>query len=223
MAARYRSNEDDTRSISKSIFLTNFPDSTTSNDLWKLFQGYGSVVDVYIPNRTSKAGKHFAFVRFIRVDNIDRLVGNLCTLCSGRMHLNANVVRFERTTTKPSRSTFPAKPNNFGTSSFATVLKGNNAPPMLTRDVNNNVGEFIEVRDFRNPSEIQGDSVIKKYLKKSGPQDRSNGGLTHDTEALTRFVPQMYRMLANNLKVLPMLNAPDQTSDPRKGGDCQSR
>ncbi|GJT16135.1 hypothetical protein Tco_0874841 [Tanacetum coccineum] len=27
-------------------------------------------------------------------------------------------------------------------------------------------------------------------------------------------------MLANNLKVLPMLNAPDQTSDPRKGGDC---
>ncbi|GJT16134.1 hypothetical protein Tco_0874840 [Tanacetum coccineum] len=30
-------------------------------------------------------------------------------------------------------------------------------------------------------------------------------------------------MLANNLKVLPMLNAPDQTSDPRKGGDCQSR
>ncbi|GKB05707.1 putative reverse transcriptase domain-containing protein [Tanacetum coccineum] len=26
-------------------------------------------------------------------------------------------------------------------------------------------------------------------------------------------------MLANNLKVLPMLNAPDQTSDPRKGGD----
>ncbi|GJW42047.1 hypothetical protein Tco_0070846 [Tanacetum coccineum] len=28
-------------------------------------------------------------------------------------------------------------------------------------------------------------------------------------------------MLANNLKVLPMLNAPDQTSDPRKGGDCQ--
>ncbi|GJU38272.1 retrovirus-related pol polyprotein from transposon TNT 1-94 [Tanacetum coccineum] len=29
-------------------------------------------------------------------------------------------------------------------------------------------------------------------------------------------------MLANNLKVLPMLNAPDQTSDPRKGGDCHN-
>ncbi|GJZ95951.1 RNA-directed DNA polymerase, eukaryota [Tanacetum coccineum] len=91
MAARYRSNEDDTRSISKSIFVTNFPDSTTSNDLWKLCQGYGSVVDVYIPNRKSKAGKHFAFVRFIRVDNNDRLVGNLCTLWIGRMHLHANL------------------------------------------------------------------------------------------------------------------------------------
>ncbi|GJY74775.1 RNA-directed DNA polymerase, eukaryota [Tanacetum coccineum] len=59
MASRYRSNEDHTRMISKSIFVTNFPDNTTSKDLWKLCQGYGTVVDVYIPNRKSKAGKHF--------------------------------------------------------------------------------------------------------------------------------------------------------------------
>ncbi|GJV13953.1 hypothetical protein Tco_1359276 [Tanacetum coccineum] len=43
---------------------TNFPDSTTSSDLWKLCQSYGSVVDVYIPNRRSKAGETFvALVR----------------------------------------------------------------------------------------------------------------------------------------------------------------
>nr|GFB92350.1 RNA-directed DNA polymerase, eukaryota, nucleotide-binding alpha-beta plait domain protein [Tanacetum cinerariifolium] len=39
----------------------------------------------------SKAGKRFAFVRFIKVDNVDRLVGNLCMLWIGRMHLHANV------------------------------------------------------------------------------------------------------------------------------------
>nr|GEW25036.1 RNA-directed DNA polymerase, eukaryota [Tanacetum cinerariifolium] len=81
--------------ISKSIFITNFPDSTTSSDLCNLLQVYGTVVDVYIPNRRTKAGKRFAFVRFIKVDNVDRLVGNLCTLWIGRMHLHANVVRFE--------------------------------------------------------------------------------------------------------------------------------
>nr|GEV04833.1 RNA-directed DNA polymerase, eukaryota [Tanacetum cinerariifolium] len=68
----------------------NFPDNTTSKDLWEVCQGYGTVVDVYIPNRKSKAGKRFAFVRFIKVENVDRLIGNLYTLWIGRMHLHAN-------------------------------------------------------------------------------------------------------------------------------------
>ncbi|GJY67593.1 RNA-directed DNA polymerase, eukaryota [Tanacetum coccineum] len=34
---------DHTRMISKSIFVTNFPDSSTSNDLWNLCQAYGTV------------------------------------------------------------------------------------------------------------------------------------------------------------------------------------
>ncbi|GJR17649.1 RNA-directed DNA polymerase, eukaryota [Tanacetum coccineum] len=74
MAGRNRSNEDHVRSISKSIFITNFPDHTTSSDLWKLCQAYGSVVDVFIPNRRSKMGKRFAFARFIKVDGIFMLM-----------------------------------------------------------------------------------------------------------------------------------------------------
>nr|GEW72947.1 RNA-directed DNA polymerase, eukaryota, nucleotide-binding alpha-beta plait domain protein [Tanacetum cinerariifolium] len=121
-------NADHTRLISKSIFVTNFPDNTSSKDLWKLCQDYGTVVDVYIPNRKSKAGKRFALVRFIKVENIDRPVGNLCTLWIGRMHLHANVVRFERSPIEASRSASSARPNHIGASSFATVLKGNNKP-----------------------------------------------------------------------------------------------
>ncbi|GKA20030.1 RNA-directed DNA polymerase, eukaryota, nucleotide-binding alpha-beta plait domain protein, partial [Tanacetum coccineum] len=128
MATNFRSNADHTRLISKSIFVTNFPDNTSSKDLWKLCQDYGTVVDVYIPNRKSKAGKRFAFVRFIKVENIDRLIGNLCTLWIGRMHLHANVVRFERSPIQASRSASSARPNHTGASSFATVLKGKNTP-----------------------------------------------------------------------------------------------
>nr|GEU40194.1 RNA-directed DNA polymerase, eukaryota, nucleotide-binding alpha-beta plait domain protein [Tanacetum cinerariifolium] len=108
---QYGSFSDDTRALSKSVFVTNFPDSTSSKDLWTLCQGYGTVVDVYIPNRKSKAGKRFAFVRFIRVINLDRLINNLCTLWIGRMHLHANVVRFAR---PPKRTAYsiptPANP-----------------------------------------------------------------------------------------------------------------
>ncbi|GJV46943.1 zinc finger, CCHC-type containing protein [Tanacetum coccineum] len=64
---------DHTRLISKYIFVTNFPDNTTSKDLWEVCKGYGTVVDAFIPDRKSRAGKRFAFVRFIKVDNVDRL------------------------------------------------------------------------------------------------------------------------------------------------------
>ncbi|GJU29576.1 RNA-directed DNA polymerase, eukaryota, partial [Tanacetum coccineum] len=163
MEARFRSNVDHTQSIFKSIFVTNFPDKTTSKDLWEVCQGYGTVVDVYIPNRKSKAGKRFAFVRFIRVDNIDRLVGNLCTLWIGRMHLHANVVRFER-----SRPTNPIKPDVTGVSSFASVLKGNannlfpttSLPAMVLDDecvVKHNLDNFVmgEVKDFSSINNLR--------------------------------------------------------------------
>nr|GEZ65669.1 RNA-directed DNA polymerase, eukaryota, nucleotide-binding alpha-beta plait domain protein [Tanacetum cinerariifolium] len=52
-------------------------DQLAELDLWKLCQSYGTVVDVYTPNRRSKAEKRFAFVRFIKVDNVDRPVENL--------------------------------------------------------------------------------------------------------------------------------------------------
>ncbi|GJW38061.1 hypothetical protein Tco_0060981 [Tanacetum coccineum] len=49
-----------------------------------------------------KTGKRFAFVRFINVLNLDRLIENLKTIWIGRFHLSANTARFER----PKASTF---------------------------------------------------------------------------------------------------------------------
>ncbi|GJR45914.1 RNA-directed DNA polymerase, eukaryota [Tanacetum coccineum] len=163
MAASFRSNADHTRMISKSIFITNFPDSTTSSDLWKLCNSYGTVVDVYIPNRRSKAGKRFAFVRFIKVDNVDRLVGNLCTLWIGRMHLHANVVRFERPPVRSSRSSQPLRPDQ-PAPSFVSAVKGISVTPlsaspamvlddscMVSRDLGNCVmGEVKQFSSINN-------------------------------------------------------------------------
>nr|GEZ25451.1 RNA-directed DNA polymerase, eukaryota [Tanacetum cinerariifolium] len=56
------------------------------------------------------------------VDNLDRLVGNLCTLWLGRMHLQANIVRYERVSTPPHKPFVPSKP--VGASSYASALKG---------------------------------------------------------------------------------------------------
>ncbi|GJU62965.1 RNA-directed DNA polymerase, eukaryota [Tanacetum coccineum] len=133
MAARNRSNSDHTRLISKSIFVTNFSDNTSAKDLWEVCKGYGTVVDVFIPNHKSRSGKRFAFVWFIKVGNVDRLMENLYTLWIGRMHLHANVVRYDRppiSSSRPNVAPRPtvksvSRPSANGASSFVSVLKGN--------------------------------------------------------------------------------------------------
>nr|GEY83390.1 putative reverse transcriptase domain-containing protein [Tanacetum cinerariifolium] len=71
-------------------------DREVKRDLWKVCNDYGTMVDVFIPNKKSKAGKHFTFVRFIKVLNFDRLIENLKTIWIGRFYLSANPTRFDR-------------------------------------------------------------------------------------------------------------------------------
>ncbi|GJX74031.1 RNA-directed DNA polymerase, eukaryota [Tanacetum coccineum] len=83
-------------------------------DLWRVCNDYGTVVDVFIPIKKSKAGKRFAFVRFIKVINLDRLIENLNTIWIGRFHLYANPVRFERSKkpVSPTQKDMHAAPSN---------------------------------------------------------------------------------------------------------------
>ncbi|GJS85696.1 nucleotide-binding alpha-beta plait domain-containing protein [Tanacetum coccineum] len=74
------SKEVEVQKISISIFITNFPDSFNAKDLWRVCNQYGTVVDTFIPDKRSKANKRYGFVRFIKADNVERLVSNLCTI-----------------------------------------------------------------------------------------------------------------------------------------------
>ncbi|GJY49030.1 RNA-directed DNA polymerase, eukaryota [Tanacetum coccineum] len=104
----YRSKEDDLSRISISIFVSNFPDSFSAKELFQTCKQYGHVVDSFIPQKKSKEGKRFGFVRFINVFSVDRLVNNLCTIWVGRLKLHANVARFQRVPlNKDQKSGFP--------------------------------------------------------------------------------------------------------------------
>nr|GEY91949.1 L-lactate dehydrogenase B-like [Tanacetum cinerariifolium] len=123
---------------------------TILEDLWKLCQSYGTVVDVYILNRRSKAGKRFAFVWFIKVDNVDRLVGNLCMLWIGHMHLHANVVRFERTPSQVPRPSQPVRKATHTGNAFASVVKGNLVSPMSSSPALVLDDTCLKDRDYEN-------------------------------------------------------------------------
>nr|GEX58705.1 nucleotide-binding alpha-beta plait domain-containing protein [Tanacetum cinerariifolium] len=120
-----RSNADDVSKVAKSVFVTNFPESISPRDLWKSCSMYGTVVDIFIPSKKSKAGKRFTFVRFIKVFNLDRLVENLCTIWIGRYHLYANSVRFERSHNSFLAPTAnAAEYSNARPGSYANVVNG---------------------------------------------------------------------------------------------------
>ncbi|GJT16405.1 RNA-directed DNA polymerase, eukaryota, nucleotide-binding alpha-beta plait domain protein, partial [Tanacetum coccineum] len=118
------SKEDHIIRISKSVFVSNFLDSFRSRDLWNLCEPYSKVVDVFIPNRKSKDGKRFAFVRFIKVDDLERLIGNLCTLWVGRFHLHANVARYERPINSAPSVRIPLPHNSKLSGSYAAAVNG---------------------------------------------------------------------------------------------------
>ncbi|GJS95749.1 hypothetical protein Tco_0802717 [Tanacetum coccineum] len=80
------------------------------------------VVDAYVLNRRSKAGKRFSFVRFVKVFDAKRLVNNLCTVWIRRYKLHANIPRFQREPLNKHSNLH----NNFGEKRGSSGTRNNN-------------------------------------------------------------------------------------------------
>ncbi|KAL4588509.1 hypothetical protein LXL04_001400 [Taraxacum kok-saghyz] len=74
----------------------NLPDGCNSTKLWKYVEGYGKLVDAYVPGKKDVSGRLFGFVRFIRVSNLKELLRNLDGLTLGGQSVIVNVVRHDR-------------------------------------------------------------------------------------------------------------------------------
>nr|GEW52913.1 RNA-directed DNA polymerase, eukaryota [Tanacetum cinerariifolium] len=150
-----QSKADQTVRISKSVFVSKFLEGCTAKDLWKVCNDYGTVVDVFIPNKKSKVGKRFAFVRFIKVINLGHLIENLNTIWIGRFHLFANPVHFER----PKKPNLSPHNNAAATSSYprrvdqAKDYFGFDDSCIAERDLSNHV--LGNVKDVSSISNLQ--------------------------------------------------------------------
>ncbi|MCH79581.1 hypothetical protein A2U01_0000333 [Trifolium medium] len=82
--------------VATSFYVSNFPDDLNMGDLWKIFARFGSLGDVYIPNKVDKWGKRFAFVKFKGVKDVDALSERLEDVWSGKFKLRVNKARFDR-------------------------------------------------------------------------------------------------------------------------------
>jgi hypothetical protein len=83
--------------VTTSFFFTNFPEDATTGDLWKIFQGFGRVGEVYIPKKLDKRGRRFGFVKFKDVLDVEELGDRLKEVWCGTFKLWVNLSRFVRT------------------------------------------------------------------------------------------------------------------------------
>ncbi|PWA78420.1 nucleotide-binding alpha-beta plait domain-containing protein [Artemisia annua] len=100
------------------LYVTNFPNNWNEGDLWKICNEFGAVVDVYIARKLSKIGRRFAFVRFIRVYDSNKLITDLCAAWFGNYHLFASLARFQRKSMGQHVEKHPKVTNSNATADF---------------------------------------------------------------------------------------------------------
>ncbi|GKC41910.1 RNA-directed DNA polymerase, eukaryota, reverse transcriptase zinc-binding domain protein [Tanacetum coccineum] len=67
----------DVDKVATSFYVTNFPDSLDARGLWNIFTPYGRLVDAFIANKRSKAGKRFGFIRYLGVTDVTEFARDL--------------------------------------------------------------------------------------------------------------------------------------------------
>ncbi|MCH81494.1 RNA recognition motif [Trifolium medium] len=98
--------------VTTSFFITNFPEDSSSEQLWELFRKFGRVGEVYIPKKLDKWGRRFGFVKFKDVLDVEVLSRNLRDVWLGSFKLRVNLSRFGRSDSKdgPSKTASIQRP-----------------------------------------------------------------------------------------------------------------
>nr|KAJ0218832.1 hypothetical protein LSAT_V11C300154990 [Lactuca sativa] len=109
---RRKEDNEDINRVAISYFFQNFPYQLEERDLWRIFQEYGLVVDVYIAKKKNIQNKRFGFVRFIRVNDPTGFERKLNDIWIGQHKLHINLARFQRRKPPPRHQPhdYPERP-----------------------------------------------------------------------------------------------------------------
>lgn len=80
------------------FYFSHFPNAFGKKDLWKVFNRWGHVNEVFIIPKRSKKGWRYGFVRFWGVNDIVRLERHLHCILIGNMKMQVNAPKFNRRT-----------------------------------------------------------------------------------------------------------------------------
>ncbi|GLU16460.1 hypothetical protein SLE2022_328930 [Rubroshorea leprosula] len=107
------------------FFFTNMPEDWSYSDMWKTFGKFGRVFDIYSPQRRSKSGRRFGFVKFLNVRNTRELENQLDQIKVEGLKLWVNLAKYPEEKVKEAtvRKIFPSKGIVHG-KSYADAVRG---------------------------------------------------------------------------------------------------
>lgn len=82
--------------ISRTLYVSNFPEDWADVDVKDMLNRLGPVVDVYIPGKRNAVGKRFAFARFEKNANLGEILSALQGLSIGNHKILAHMTKFDR-------------------------------------------------------------------------------------------------------------------------------
>ncbi|GKC33644.1 putative RNA-directed DNA polymerase, eukaryota, reverse transcriptase zinc-binding domain protein [Tanacetum coccineum] len=99
------------RDKAASFFFTNFPETWDVIALWKMFDRYDKVVDIYIAFKRTIKATRFGFVRFINIGDIESFERRLKGIIIGNSKLVINRAKYVKA--KPRIKTIPIEENAY--------------------------------------------------------------------------------------------------------------
>lgn len=81
--------------VSRSLYVSNFPEDWVAKDVKETLEKYWPVIDVFLPQKRNATGKRFAFARFEKNANLSEILVELKGLWIGDYKIIAHRARFD--------------------------------------------------------------------------------------------------------------------------------
>ncbi|KAL2316697.1 hypothetical protein Fmac_030573 [Flemingia macrophylla] len=161
------------------FYIEKLPLVYNETQLWKAFQRWGRIWEIYVAPRVNAWGHRYGFIRFLDVKNVSLLERQLDNIYFGNIKINANIPKYQRDRTSTERTkqryaqdvtalpTLKHKPTGYrGNDSYAKVAAKRNDSifPMWKKKSGQN---DISLEKPWNGQKIQVSETTEAWLKES--------------------------------------------------------
>ncbi|GLT87925.1 hypothetical protein SLE2022_059760 [Rubroshorea leprosula] len=181
-----------------SFFFTNISDDWSYNDMWSTFGKYGRIISIYSPQRRSKNGGRFGFVRFLEVRNVMELESQLDQIRIEGRKIWVNLAKYpeERGEKEKVRTRFIENKVSHGKSYADAVRREQGGDPRKTRD--QMPATSLKFEPHRQPKQRQ------EWKMKNREEDRS--GMEHTVkEEDFEWLKGCYVGIARSVEIVSIL------------------